>query len=175
MLNTLQKWLDGLELTSEKTSLRTLLPTINVVLVLLVIIGISLSAVGLLRKLANEQGLSQVQLAGTSAREELRKLSEDTLKQTRNLARDATLLRLLQDDSADMISPLKRACGAAGMDACVLVRNEQVLVRADVQNQVQYSDQDWLSILTAAREQGERFSVVPSGALPALMGASGMV
>jgi len=53
MLNRLQGWLDKLELDAEKTSLRNLLPAINVMLVLLVIAGISTSAIGLIRKLAN--------------------------------------------------------------------------------------------------------------------------
>ncbi len=175
MLNTLQKWLDSLELDPEKTSLRSLLPAINVVLVLLVMIGISFSAVGLLRKLANEQGLSQVQLAGTSAREELRKLNEDALKQTRSMARDATLQRLLTESGADLLSPLKRACRTAGMDTCALVRGEQILARTDLQSDVQYSDQDWQAILTAAREQGERFAAVPSALLPAVMGSAAMM
>lgn len=175
MLNTLQKWLDGLELDPEKTSLRTLLPTINVVLVLLVIIGISFSAVGLLRKLANEQGLSQVQLAGTSAREELRKLSEDTLKQTRSLAHDATLRRLAQEPGAELLAPLKRACSAAGMNACALVQDDSVLAHTSTQSTVEFSAADWQAIFTAAREQGERFSAVPSASLPPLMGASAQV
>ncbi len=172
MLNRLQNWLDKLELDPEKTSLRTLLPAINVVLVLLVIAGISFSAVGLLRKLANQQGLSQVQLAGTSAREELRKLGEDTLKQTRSMAGDATLRRVLQENMTDVTPLLRRACSAAGFDICALVRGEQLLARTDEQSAQPYSEQDWQIIVTAAREQGERFSAVPSALLPAVMGAS---
>ncbi|MGC3981099.1 MAG: ATP-binding protein [Steroidobacteraceae bacterium] len=175
MLNTLQRWLDRLELDAEKTSLRTLLPAINVVLVLLVIISISFSAVGLLRKLADAQGVAQVRLAGATAREELRKLSEDDLKQTRVIARDATLRRLLQEDAPDLLPLLKRACAAVGLDTCALVRGEQLLVRTDIGSGVQYSDQDWAAILVAAREQGERFSAVPTANLPAVMGASAVV
>lgn len=179
MLNTLQRWLDRLELDPEKTSLRTLLPTINVILVLLVIIGISFSAVGLLRKLANEQGLAQVQLAGAGAREELRKIGEDVLKQTRTMAGDATLRRLLQENATDLLPLLKRACTSAGLDTCALMRGEQLLAHTDINpaagSDAQYSEQDWTSIRTAAREQGERFSAVPSALLPAVMGASALV
>jgi len=67
----LQRWLDRLELDPEKHSLRGLLSTINVVLVLLVIAGISASAIGLLRSLANAQGMTRVQLAGASARDRI--------------------------------------------------------------------------------------------------------
>ena len=172
MLNTLQTWLDKLELDPDKTSLRTLLPTINVVLVLLVIIGISISGVGLLRKLANQQGLSQVQLAGASAREELRRLSEDATKQARNMAVDATLRRVLQEQSTDLLPLLKRACTTADMDTCALVQGERLIVHSDRDATLAFSDSDWSAILTAAREQGERFSAVPSALLPPVMGAS---
>lgn len=178
MLNTLQRWLDRLELDPEKTSLRTLLPTINVILVLLVIVCISFSAVGLLRKLGNQQGLSQVQLAGATAREELRKLAEDDLKQTRSLARDATLRRLIDENASDLLPMLKRACSAAGMDSCALVRGDQLLLHTDIKAQgalVEYNDQDWMNILTAAREQGERFSAVPSATMPPIMGSAAIV
>ncbi|MGE0114556.1 MAG: ATP-binding protein [Steroidobacteraceae bacterium] len=179
MLRTLQNWLDKFELDPEKTSLRTLLPAINVTLVLLVIIGISISAVGLLRRLADEQGLSQVQLAGASAQEELRKLSEDALKQARNMAHDPTLKRFMAENAVELRPLLKRACNAAGMDSCALARGEQLLAHVDVQlgagTEAQFTDQDWSTILTAAREQGERFSVVPSALLPAVMGASAVM
>ena len=172
MLNTLQKWLDSLDIDPEKTSLRNLLPTINVVLVLLVIFGISFSAIGLLRKLANEQGLSQVQLAGAGAREELRKLSEDTLKQTRNLAGNATLQRLLQNQAPDLGSVLKRNCDTSGMDACAVLRGDIVVVHTGAGDAQLLDDAFWSAIATAAQEQGERFSAVPSAVLPAVIGSS---
>jgi len=175
MLNTLQTWLDKFALDPEKTSLRTLLPAINVVLVLLVIIGISISGVGLLRKLANQQGLAQVQLAGASAREELRRFSEDASKQVRSMAADVTLRRVLQERSTDLLSLLRRACIAADMDSCALVRGDVLMVHADRDNSEAFKDEDWAGVLTAAREQGERFSAVPSALLPPVMGASAVV
>jgi signal transduction histidine kinase len=181
MLNRLQDWLDRLELDPEKTSLRTLLPAINVALVLLVIIGISFSAVGLLRKLADEQGLSQVQLAGAVAREELRKISEDVLKQTRNMAADATLRRLVRDNATDLSSLLKRACTSAGLDSCALMRGDEQLAHTGViaiagqPALAQFTDAEWAGVITAAREQGERFSAVPSAVAPPITGASAVV
>lgn len=180
MLNRLQDWLDRLELDPEKTSLRTLLPAINVALILMVIVGISFSAVGLLRKLANEQGLSQVQLAGAGAREELRKIGEDALKQTRNMAGDATLRRLVQANAPDLLPLLKRACTTAGLDTCALMRGDELLIHTDLTaagqvGQTQFSEAEWAGILTAAREQGERFSAVPSALLPPVTGASAVV
>ena len=181
MLNRLQDWLDRLELDPEKTSLRTLLPAINVALILLVIIGISFSAVGLLRKLADEQGLSQAQLGGAVAREELRKISEDSLKQTRTMAGDATLRRLVQANAPDLQPLLKRVCARAGLDTCALVRGEQLLAHTGItpaagqSMTAQFGEAEWAGILTAAREQGERFSAVPSALLPPLTGAGAVV
>jgi signal transduction histidine kinase len=172
MLNTLQTWLDKFALDPEKTSLRTLLPAINVVLVLLVLIGISVSGIGLLRKLANQQGLSQVQFAGASAREELRRFSEDISKQARTIATDPTLRRVLQEQSTDVLPLLRRACTAADMDTCALVQGEKILVQGNRDAALVFNDSDWAAIFTAAREQGERFSAVPSALSPAVIGAS---
>jgi hypothetical protein len=162
----LQRWLDRLELDPEKHSLRGLLSTINVVLVLLVIAGISASAIGLLRSLADAQGMTRVQLAGTSAREELRKLGEDVLTQTRSLARNDAVRRALLEGPGDTLPALlKRNCDAANLSACALVQGDEVLAQTS-------GDWQWSSIVTAAREQGERFLNVGSGAQPAVMGAS---
>jgi signal transduction histidine kinase len=178
MLNRLQNWLDRLQLDPEKASLRTLLPAINVILILLVMVGISSSAIGLIRKLANEQGMAQVQLAGISAREELRTLDEDVLKQAHSMTRNPSLKRVVQQGISVLTSSLtgssieqaipllKRACTSASMDACALLQGEQVLV----QTSTQISAAEWSGIITAAREQGERFAAVPSAEL-AVIGA----
>ena len=170
MLNRLQGWLDKLELDAEKTSLRNLLPAINVMLVLLVIAGISTSAIGLIRKLANEQGMTQVQLAGTSAREELHKLNEDALKQARSMAGNLSLRRVLLENPDTALQVLRRACATAGVSICALVQGERVLL----QTATQVSAQDWSGIMQAEREQGERFSVAPSAQV-AIMGASAII
>ena len=60
-------------------SLGVLLAGINVLLVILVIGGISWIAVDLLRDLADDQGLAQVQVAASSVREDIRDLAEETL------------------------------------------------------------------------------------------------
>lgn len=175
MLTRLQYWLDRLELDPDKTSLRRLLPSINVVLVLLVIISISFSAVGLLRKLSNEQGLARVQLAAASAREELRRTSEDALKQTRNLARDATLLRLTQEDPASLVLPLRRACRAAGLDVCAIWRGDERLAEASRTDDIRLDEADWTALLNASKEQGERFSVVTAPDKSPMVGTSAVM
>jgi len=172
MLARIQAWLDKLQLDPEKTSLRSLLPVINVVLVLLVIIGIATSAVGLLRSLANDQGVTRAQLSGTSAREELRKLGEDTLTQVRQVARNDAIRRAIIDGSMNGVPALlKRNCEAAGFNACALVQDDEVIAQSEhtAQDTVQ-----WSAIITAEHEQGERFLAVPSDKLPPMMGAAAM-
>jgi len=170
MLARIQAWLDKLQLDPEKTSLRSLFPIINVVLVLLVIIGIAGSAAGLLRSLANDQGMTRAQLAGTSAREELRKLGEDTLTQVRLAARNDTIRRAVQDGTLNTLPALlKRNCEAAGFSACALVQDDQVIAQSE---HTQKEAVQWSAILTAEREQGERFLAVPSDKLPPMMGAA---
>ena len=166
MLNQLQRWLDQFELNPEKTSLKRLLPAINVVLVLLVVAAVSASAISLIRKLANEQGLTQVQLTATSAREKLHVINEDTFKQARSMATNVTLRRALQENSEVVLQVLQRACRTSGLDTCALVQGQQVLLQTN-QN---IATAEWVSLLAAAQEQGERFSAVPSASL-AVMGA----
>ncbi len=172
MLARIQAWLDKLQLDPEKTSLRSLLPAINVVLVLLVIVGIATSAVGLLRSLANDQGMTRAQLAGTSAREELRKLGEDTLTQARLAARNETIRRAVEDNATSTLPALlKRNCEAAGFNACALIQEDQVIAQSESGPNEAVP---WNAIITAEREQGERFLAVPSDKLPPMMGAAAM-
>jgi signal transduction histidine kinase len=172
MLARIQAWLDKLQLDPEKTSLRRLFPVINVLLVLLVIIGIATSAIGLLRSLANDQGMTRAQLSGTSAREELRKISEDTLTQIRQAARNDSIRRAIIDNVPNALpSLLKRACEAGGFSACALTQEDQVIAQTDSG----LKDKNlWNTIITAEREQGERFLLAPSDKLPPMMGAAAM-
>ena len=90
---------------ARSTRLSWLLAGINVVLVLLVLAAMSWSAIGLLRDLADQQALGRVQLAGATAREELRKASEDIQTTARVLASRPTLARLLTDNQTADLAP----------------------------------------------------------------------
>src|SRR6266850_4885104 len=86
-----------LSFDSSSTRLSWLLAAINMALVLLVLAGMSWSAIGLLQDLGDEQALARVQLAGATAREEVRRVSEDTLTTARVLASRPTIARLLTE------------------------------------------------------------------------------
>ena len=97
-------------------------------LVLAAILVLAFSAVGLLRKQAEQQAVSRVQLAGVAAREELRRQSEDTLTTTRVLASRQPLQRLIRaGNRAQTELFLRRTCTALNMEACAVIVGANVI------------------------------------------------
>jgi len=149
----------------EKTSLGWWMVAIHVAIVLLVGGGISYSAIRMLHSLADEQGKARAQLAGAMAREDLRRLGEDTLTAARAMAERPTLQRLLVEGRSDAIPPiLRRTCEAAGLDACALFAGTQLVARSG-------PDLDWDGIVTASTEQGASFLALPSNLRVPALGA----
>jgi len=134
-------------------------------LLLLSILALALSGIGLLREQAREQALSQVQLAGVGARDEIRRYSEAALTSARLLAGRPTLLRLVQ---AGQPGPLeffvRRFCETAGFDACVVLDGARVLATAPGRLR-------WDELAGPVEEQGERFLLAPPSAPDGLLGA----
>ncbi|HZO21631.1 MAG TPA: HAMP domain-containing protein, partial [Steroidobacteraceae bacterium] len=149
----------------EKTSLGWWMVAIHVAIVLLVGGGISYSATRILHALADEQGKARAQLAGAMAREDLRRLGEDTLTAARALAERPTLQRLVAEKRAEAIPPLlRRSCEAAGIDACALFSGTQRIAQSG-------PDLDWDGILTASAEQGATFLALPANVRIPVFGA----
>jgi hypothetical protein len=150
--------------TGPATLERTLVLTLGG-LVLAAILLLALTAIGLLRKQAEEHSLANVELAGVAAREEVRRIGEDTLTATRLLADRQTLQRLIRSGHREQLELfLKRACKALNLDACAVVVGPSVLgsTRADVV---------WIDVPGAAVDQGERFLLAPAWQADGLMGA----
>src|ERR1700741_738313 len=97
MLSRLQEFIDRLQIDTSRASLGVWLALINVAIVLLVVGCISISAIGSLRTLADQQGQSRVQLAGALAREDVRRFGEDALTHAKGVAERPTFQRLLGD------------------------------------------------------------------------------
>src|SRR5690606_17295984 len=166
MISQLQELLDSAKLDISRASLGVWIAIINVAIVVLVVGGISISAIGSLRDLADQQGKSRVQLAGAMAREDLRRFVEDTLTEARSIAERQTLQRLMSDRNQAMIEPfLRRSCTSDTIAACAIFEGSTLLVKAGV-------ELPWDEIATTASEQGERFMAVPAAAPHALLGAS---
>lgn len=148
-----------------RTSLGWWLVAIHLGLVLLVGGGISWYASGMLRDLADEQGKARVQLAATTAREDLRRMGEDALATARALADSPTLQRLTAEGQSDALPPfLRRACEAGGVDACAVLSGKSVVA-------VSGPALDWQKILTASAEQTVTFMALPATERVPLLGA----
>jgi signal transduction histidine kinase/HAMP domain-containing protein len=164
----LQAW--ALRLARPRSLERLLLVTISGS-VLLAIAAIALASLGLLRDQAGEQALARVRAAAHAARYEIRRVGEDTLTAARLLASRPTLARLLPTNDALQLSLfLRRFCDTAGLDACAVFVDDDVVTTAG-------SAVPWTQALEAAREQGEQFmmtgdgrgplgALVPSSAVP---------
>src|SRR5204862_1017656 len=147
------------------TSLGWWLVAIHLGLVLLVGGGISWYASGMLRDLADEQGKARVQLAATTAREDLRRMGEDALATARALAERPTLQRLTAEGQSDALPPfLHRACEAGGVDGCAVLSGKSVVA-------VSGPALDWQQILTASAEQSATFMALPATERVPLLGA----
>src|SRR5204863_84648 len=147
------------------TSLGWWLVAIHLLLVLVVAGGLSWYARGMLRDLADEQAKARVQLAATTAREDLRRMGEDALAAARALAERPTLQRLTAEGQSDALPPfLRRACEASGMDACALLSGKTVIA-------VSGPGLDWPQLVTASAEQSATFLALPLTERMALLGA----
>jgi signal transduction histidine kinase len=169
MLSRIQEFIDRLQLDTSRASLGFWIAAINVVIVLLVVGGISISAIGSLRMLADQQGQSRVQLAGAMAREDLRRLGEDALTQAKAVAERPTLQRLMGDRQAASLGPyLRRSCNSDVIAACAVFEGRTLIAQAGVAL-------PWSEIADTSSEQGERFLAVPTGIASPVLGASAQV
>ncbi len=169
MLSQIQEFIDRLQLDTSRASLGFWIAAINVLIVLLVVGGISISAIGSLRDLADQQGQSRVQLAGAMAREDLRRFGEDALTQAKTVAERPTLQRLMADRQVSAIGPyLRRSCNSDTIAACAVFEGKTLVAQAGV-------PLPWAEIAETSDEQGERFLAVPTGIDSAVLGASAQV
>ena len=165
MLQRVTAWLRSVWPDPARTGLAWWLVAINVTLVLLVGGGTSWSASRMLRDLADEQGKARVQLAATTAREDLRRIGEDAHAAARALADRPTLQRLLAEGQSEALPPfLRRSCDADAVDACAVLSGRTVIA-------VSGRALDWQQIVTAGSEQGATFMALPATEHVPLIGA----
>jgi signal transduction histidine kinase len=165
MLERLRQLAARLRFDPRRAGLGWSLAGISVGMVILVVLGISISAVRMLRDLADEQGKARVQLAGAIAREDLRRMGEDALSAARSLAERPALQRLLNENRVEAIPPLlRRFCETGGIDACAVFEGDQLVAQAG-------APIPWPDIVTANTEQGETFLATPASAANPVVGA----
>jgi signal transduction histidine kinase len=125
-------------------------------IVVLAIGAMSVFSISSLRRLADAEGLTRVELAVSSAREGVRQSTEDVLTAARILGERPLLQRLLRGETAEIAPFLVRYCESVSFDGCAVVRGSEVLATTN-------DDADWGLVLETSHEQGERFLV--TGAL----------
>jgi signal transduction histidine kinase len=169
MLSRIQEFIDRLQLDTSRAPLGVWIALINVAIVLLVVGGISISAIGSLRDLANQQGSARVQLAGAMAREDLRRYGEDALTQAKSVADRQTLQRMLADARTSSLGLyLRRSCNSDTIVSCAVFEGGKLVAQAGV-------SLPWEEIEASAAEQGERFLAVPSVGRYSVIGASAQI
>jgi signal transduction histidine kinase len=139
-------------------------------LLLIAILVLAISAVGLLRKQADQQALVRTQLAGVAAREELRRVEEDAQTSARLLAARPTLVRLVRDGNQEQLELfLRRYCSTAGLNACAVTAGPSVVLAST------RPGFDWAALLEAVSEQGEHFMFAPPEVAGGLIGATAQI
>jgi hypothetical protein len=134
-------------------------------LVALAVAAMSIFAIGALRRLADAEGLTRVELAVSSAREGMRLSTEDLLTVARTLGERPALQRQLRGPVPETLQPfLARYCESVALDACALVRGDELLAATP-------GPIDWDLVLASANEQGERFLITGAAPKMALSGA----
>jgi signal transduction histidine kinase len=165
MLPFLRRRLNALWPDPANTTLGWWMVAVHVILVLLVGVGLSATAIGMLRGLADQQGKARVLLAGATAREDVRRMTEDALNSARVLAQRPTLQRLLDQHQNDAIAPfLRRFCDTSQLDACAIFSGATLLAATG-------PTLDWQGIRSESAEQGPTFLALPSNVRLAAFGA----
>ncbi len=168
-LQRLEQWGGGLQFDISRASLALWIAGINIAVVVLVVGGISISAIGSLRDLANQQGTSRVLLGGALAREDMRRFGEDALTHAKGVGAQSTLQRMLADRRSATLGPyLRRSCNNETIVACATFESGRLIAQAGVAL-------PWNEIVTSGAEQGERFLAMPSTGRYALLAASAQV
>jgi signal transduction histidine kinase/HAMP domain-containing protein len=156
MLALLRRQLSALWPDPANTSLGWWIAAVHVLLVLLVGVGLSATAVGMLRVLADGQGKARVLLAGATAHEDVRRMTEDALTSARVLAERPTLQRLLDEHRDEAIGPfLRRFCDTSQLDACAVFSGPTLLAATG-------PPLDWQGIKSESAEQGPTFLALPT-------------
>ncbi|MDE2448147.1 MAG: HAMP domain-containing protein [Gammaproteobacteria bacterium] len=156
MLAFLRRRLTALWPDPADTSLGWWMVAVHVLLVLLVGVGLAATATGMLRVLADEQGKARVLLAGATAHEDVRRMTEDALNSARVLAQRPTLQRLLDQHQDGAIAPfLGRFCDTSQLDACAIFSGAKLLAATG-------PTLDWQGIKLQSSEQGPTFLALPT-------------
>jgi signal transduction histidine kinase len=106
----------------RRLSLGTLLIGLNAGLVLLAVVGVAVSALGLIERFADGQGLARVNLAGAAAQEAVARSARDVRTSAHLLAERPTVKRLVEGgDTAGLAAFLERFRRTSALSGVAIV------------------------------------------------------
>lgn len=115
----------------RRARLSTLLIGVNAGLVLLAVVCVVFAAMGLLRRLADQQALARVDLAGRAALEAVERSAEDVRTSARLLGERPTVGRLLREgDTAGLTAFLERFRQTSRLTGCAVLVGGRPVARA---------------------------------------------
>lgn len=115
----------------RRTRLSTLLIGVNAGLVLLAVVCVVFTAMGLLRRLADQQALARVELAGKAALEAVERSAEDVHTSARLLGERPTVGRLLRErNAAGLAAFLDRFRQTSRLTGCAVLVGGRPFARA---------------------------------------------
>ncbi len=127
------------------------------------------ASVSRLERIAREQGLARVQLAGVTALGSVHRLGDDVLVAARLLAERPTLRRLVETgDTAGLEPFLGRFEKTSGLSACAVLRHDAVVARSGV-------PMSWAAFALGQGAHEGRFLASADSVGPLVLGASASV
>ncbi len=115
----------------RRTRLSTLLIGINAALVVMAVVCVVFASMGLLRRLADEQALARVDLAGKAAQEAVERSAADVRTSARLLGERPTVGRLLRErDAASLTAFLERFRVTSHLTGCEVIAGGRPFARA---------------------------------------------
>ena len=139
---------------------------------LIVFAALTLMAVAsgiIVSRFAQRQALARSELAVSTARDYFRRLSESSLGLARSFADNPTLSRQLGAplNALTFGIYLHGYCESIRVTACAIAADSSGIVLAATDTRL-----PWTEVVSAHREQGERFALAPRAGGPALLGAA---
>ncbi len=149
----------------RRLSLGTLLTLVNVGLVTAAVVCVVLAAAGLLRRLADEQSLARVGLAGSAAARAVERAGSELTTSAHLLGERPTLAQLiLERDAPGLLDLLGRFRRAGRMSGCAVFVDGGLLARDG-------GAIPWDEIARPPHDPGYRFVAGPRPGTPLVLGA----
>lgn len=153
----------------EKRPLATWLAVASLLTTFAALAIMAIASIIVVNRLAQRQALARSELAASSAREYLQRVSENMLLEARELAVNSGMDEAPRARAGPSLSQwLRGQCAALGASACQMNSEAGPIASAG-------RDVPWSDLAAARTAQGERFAIGPRSGGPVLLGASAVI